>query len=117
VLHRADCDLHCEGVSACTAMTLKDFGRVLHDGRDFREHIAHHAHANQRQYREPHLSRADLGVVAQDNAGVFELAYAFDDGWSRQTDAARQFGKAEAAMLLQMMEEFAVDAVEREFSL
>lgn len=43
----------------------------------------------------------DLGTVAGDDAGVFELAYAFDDGGGRKADAAAELGVAGAGVFLE----------------
>src|SRR5258706_11326224 len=98
-------------------MTLKDFRGILDHCGDLGEDIPDHAHTNQRQHRQAHLRRADLSVVAHDDASVLELANTLDDGWGREADAARKLGEAKAAMLLQMVEQLAVDGVEVEFTL
>ena len=117
MLHRAYGDLHRKRVPAGSAVTLENFRGIFDDCGDLRKNVSDDAHANQRQYRQPHLRCADLGVVAQNDSGVFELADPLDDCWRRQSNAAREFGEAEAAMLLQVMEELAVDSINGEFSL
>ena len=98
-------------------MTLKDFQGILDYGCHLREHITHHAHTDQRQHGKTHLGGTNFGVVAHDDACVFELAHALDDGRGRQADPTGKLGEAEAAMLLQMVEQLAIDAVEDELFL
>jgi hypothetical protein len=93
-------------------MALEDFWGVFDHGGDFSKNIADDAHANQSQHWQAHFRRADLGVVAQDDAGVFQLPYALDDGWRGQADAPRKLSEAQSAMLLQVMKQLAVGAVD-----
>jgi hypothetical protein len=50
-------------------------------------------------------------VVAQDDALALQPAHALGAGRGRQADALGQLGHRDAALALQLFEDFAVDAV------
>src|ERR1043166_410534 len=99
---RGDGDLHYEGITPGAAMAFENLVGFLSDLYDVAVVDRRDAHSHKRRDRQPDPCRIDLGSVAGDDAGIFQLANALDDSWGRQPDATAELGIARLRVLLQL---------------
>ncbi len=73
--------------------------------------VAIHRDVDQRHQRQAELARIEQGAVTGDDAGLLQRTHAAQTGRRRQADAVGQILIADAAVVLEYLENLAVVAV------
>ena len=111
MLHRLDGNFQSERIGAGAAMAFQDFGHVADSFGYTREDVADNADADESGDGQADFGGIDLSAEADDDSGVFHLADALGNSGEREADAAAEFGKRDAAVLLKLFENMPANLV------
>src|SRR5436189_5848954 len=102
MLDRRDRHLHNERIAAGATMTFEHLVRFFGYLDDVAVIDSGNAHPDERRDGQANLGRIDLGAIARDDLGIFELAYSFNYGRRGQTDPAAKLGIARTGIFLKL---------------
>lgn len=105
MLHGLDGDFQSEGIGAGAAMAFEDFRHFADGSGEAREHVSNDADTDEGSNGQADFRRVDFGAESGDDARVFHLAHAFGNRRQSEADAASEFGKGEASVLLQLLQD------------
>ncbi len=107
-----DGDVEDVGLGPGDAVALDDLRDADDEFGKAREAVAGDADLDEGGHGEADLFRADLGVVAHDDASLFEFVDALGGRRRGESETASELGKGDAGVALQFVEDAEVDGVQ-----